>query len=129
MLENERPDIYYYIKKLRHFGLRLRMLSLIISLILLANIVTFVVFAASIKKSNYSNTTYFNSELYLFLLAIPIVGIFTLFFFNTLRKQGMTYYEEVTDEMSWSKNRDEYLQTYHLHRVPTVKQYIWSSSL
>lgn len=129
MIDKEDLDLNYYIRKIRFFGFRLRVLSLLISLTLISDLICLILFATTIRKSDYSPRYYFSEEFYLIMLAISIIGILMLFFFNTMRKQGMTYYEEVTDELAWGKNREEYQQRPPLEFRISIKDFLKSTDL
>lgn len=129
--QNDIEILRFYLKKIRIFGFRLRLMSLIISIILVSDIIVLAIFANSLKAIKYEPYAefYYSVDFYFTLLVLSILGVTLLFIFHILRKQGMTYYEEVTDELAWGKNREEYQQRPPIEFRVNIKEFIKSTDL
>ena len=128
----ERPEnLTYFLKKLKFIGRRLSLLSLIISAWLISNILLIAFFASSVRYTakGFIKDYYDLADVYPFTLIVPIIGIFFLFYFSITRKQGMIFYEEVTDELDWSANRKDYKTRPSIEYRVAIKEFLKATDL
>lgn len=89
--------------------------SIILSTLMLSlfGVCVFAIF----HKDNSRKLGYYqveNEVIILFIIFLStLMGVFMLFRFNTIKNTGMAIYEELTDEIDWSRKRREFI-----HRPP-----------
>ena len=93
-------DIEYYVGRLKHItGFLGRYSTIIFGIFLFSLIVIVLSFYFRLRGF----LGYESQALAIFLmgLVLPVFGIIILFRFSQLSRRGMTYYEEITDEVEW----------------------------
>ncbi len=128
--ENKSPkDIDYYLERLTGLSARLRILSAIVILVLLADIVALGCIAPYFTMMNrYSD--YSDYFIYYFIIIfISTSGIFSLLAFHGTKKRGMVYYEEIVDEIEWSSMRSDFKERPPIGIRVVIKDFLKSTDL
>jgi hypothetical protein len=88
---------------------------------------------AIFHKNNVSNKYYNNSEnelIALFFIFFSVLfGVYILFRFNTIKNKGMVIYEELTDEIDWSRKRKEFIHRPPLELRIVIKEFLKATDL
>ena len=90
---------------------------------------------SNIMRGNYINgyeytiySSYENVAL-LFVFILVLFGILVLLRFSSLRNEGMIIYEEITDEIDWSRRRKEFIHKPPIETRIIIKEFLKSSDL
>ncbi|WP_431108858.1 hypothetical protein [Winogradskyella poriferorum] len=73
--------------------------------------------------------TVFEIPLMIMTFLSILFGIILLFKFNSLRDKGMILYEEITDEIDWSRKRKEFMHKPPLELRIIIKEFLKSTDL
>lgn len=131
----EDENFYPFLDRLEKIKHILKSYSLMLLLILLLSIIFMTLFAFAHKynltrKSYFSNMyTEFEIPLMIMTFVSILFGIILLFRFNSLRDKGMILYEEITDEIDWSRKRKEFMHKPPLELRITIKEFLKSTDL
>jgi len=122
--------------RLISFTRALRRYSTLIIGILLTSIFTLGYYAILLKRHTNefnSNNYLFESEielpLLLFIFIFICMGILLLLRFSMVRNKGMVIYEEITDEIDWSRKRKEFIHRPPLEIRIQIKEFLKSTDL
>jgi hypothetical protein len=110
----------------------LKKYSSIILLTLLTCLFSLCIFAIFHKNNvTYRNNSNSENELFaLFFIFISVLfGVFVLFRFNTVKNKGMVIYEELTDEIDWSRKRKEFIHRPPLELRIVIKEFLKATDL
>lgn len=124
---------YPYLKRLEQIKGSLSKYSLLIVLFLLGSLISMALFAFMHKfnlHKSYSDI-YTNMEPLMLIITFTFIifGIFLLFRFNSLRDKGMILYEEITDEIDWSRKRKEFIHRPPIQLRIIIKEFLKSTDL
>lgn len=67
--------------------------------------------------------------IWMYSLLNIIMGIFILYKFSAIRKQGMIIYEELTEEIDWSSKRKEFIHRPPIETRIVIKEFLQASDL
>jgi len=132
----EEETFYPYLRNLVSIKNALKRYSLLILLLLLISYVGTFAFALlhsynAQRDSFYRHNFYTGLETPLITLLITFVvyGILLLFRFNSIREKGMILYEEITDEIDWSRKRKEFMHKPPIELRIVIKEFLKSTDL
>jgi hypothetical protein len=127
-LENRIEQLMFYAKHLRY-------LSRLLVILLFINFVIVVVLGIGKDKALYSyfEENPYSSKVDLLYLSLFIFfslsGFLILYLFNNKRKKGMSLYEEITDDIDWSKKRREYIHRPNVKARTSIKDFLHATDL
>ncbi len=131
----EDENFYPFLERLENIKHILKRYSLMLLLILLLSIIFMTLFAF-IHKYNLTREVYYSNMYTVFEIPLMIMtflsilfGIILLFKFNSLRDKGMILYEEITDEIDWSRKRKEFMHKPPLELRIIIKEFLKSTDL
>jgi hypothetical protein len=130
----EDENFYPFLKRLEQIKYILKRYSLMILFTFLGSIIFMTLFAFSHKytamSSGYTNFyTQFENPLLLMTFIFIVLGIILLFRFNAFRDRGMILYEEITDEIDWSRKRKEFMHKPPMELRIVIKEFLKSTDL
>lgn len=114
---------------LTHILKKYSSIVLFVLLICLFSLCLFAIF----HRYNMNFRSFFNEQLeiiFLILIFINVlIGVFILFRFNAIKDRGMIIYEEITDEIDWSRKRKEFIHRPPLEIRIIIKDFLKSTDL
>jgi len=116
----------------------LRKYGLFILVTLFGSLIALGVFAILRKRNillerigsyDYNISNQFELAALLIIFMLVFFCILILFRFNTLRNKGMIIYEEITDEIDWSRKRKEFIHKPPIETRIIIKEFLKSTDL
>lgn len=126
------------IKRLISLKRTLKLYGLVILLFLFGSLLALGGFAIYRKRNmiyeklndwNYSVNAQFELMLLVMVFILVFCGVIFLFRFSMLRNQGMIIYEELTDEIDWSRKRKEFIHRPSMELRIVIKEFLKSTDL
>lgn len=132
----EDESFYPFLKRLEQIKYILKRYSLFILFTILGSIISMSLFAFIhkynvIDRDMYYSSFYSQFEIPLLLTTFTfiVLGIILLFRFNTFRDKGMILYEEITDEIDWSRKRKEFMHKPPIELRIVIKEFLKATDL
>lgn len=131
----ENESFYPYLKSLVNIKNILQQYSFLILGLLLMSYIAMAIFAFlhqhNLKTYRYYTDFYTELEtpLLMLLFFFVLFGIIFLFRFSSIREKGMILYEEITDEIDWSRKRKEFMHKPPIELRIVIKEFLKSTDL
>jgi len=97
---NKKMQFDDYINELKNVTETLNKCSLIIFIVFLINLISSIIIIANVT-SNINGPNIASDNVFVLFVALPIVGLCLIFFFEEQIKKGSVFYEEVTNSFEW----------------------------
>jgi hypothetical protein len=123
-------DLNYFVNSLKSMTHKLNNLSTLILLFLTVSMACFA-FALSVLKVRafYLVVLRYLQWFYFASFVACLFGILSLIVFNRIRNHGMICYEELTDELEWGKDRQDYKERPPIDYRITIKKFLKATDL
>uniref|UniRef100_UPI00404A4060 hypothetical protein n=1 Tax=Gelidibacter sp. TaxID=2018083 RepID=UPI00404A4060 len=123
-------DFYGELKELDNSTIILKKYGQLVLIVLFSSIISCGIygFFSSLELDNNKNFEIIDI-LIIITIVLVFIGVYLLYEFSRIREKGLIIYEEITDEIDWSKDRKNFIHRPALEIRVLIREFLKASDL